>query len=87
MDRPVAAWTRTRTWGGGIECGKKFLREDDKIEDVMSQVAMKALSNPTVQKAVEGRTLAEARSYILQMVANACRDLLRQEKIRRRLQS
>lgn len=62
---------------------RKFLSNESDVDELLSMVAIKALSDATLHRAITGKPLSEARSYVFRTVANLARDVLRSQKVRK----
>ena len=61
----------------------KYLRESDQVDEALSIVALKLISNKSVEQSVRGKSVDQAENYVLRMVQNQSLDMLRSEKTRR----
>lgn len=62
---------------------RKFFSDESVIDDLLSTVGLKVLSDPKFRSTIRGKPLSEARSYVYRMIANQARDMLRAQKVRR----
>ena len=59
---------------------RKYLHEQDDVEEVLSLVAMKLLSNESLRKSIKGKFIRDAQNYVLRAVQNLAIDFLRTQK-------
>ena len=62
---------------------RKYLHEQDDVEEVLSMVAMKLLSNESLRKSIKGKFIRDAQNYVLRAVQNLAIDFLRTQKAHR----
>jgi DNA-directed RNA polymerase specialized sigma24 family protein len=62
---------------------RKYLHNDDDVEEVLSLVALKLVSNESLKKSIKGKNIREAENYTLRAVQNQAVDYLRGQKVRR----
>jgi len=62
---------------------RKYLAEDDDVEEVLSLVAMKLISNQSLKKSIQGKNIRDAENYVLRAVQNLAIDFLRTQKAHR----
>ena len=62
---------------------RKYLHEQDDVEEVLSMVAMKLLSNESLRKSIKGKYIRDAQNYVLRAVQNLSIDFLRTQKAHR----
>ena len=60
----------------------RILTDEDQVDDLLSAVALKVLSEPTLRRAIAGKPIAEAKSYIFKVISNQAKDVLRHQKVR-----
>jgi DNA-directed RNA polymerase specialized sigma24 family protein len=61
---------------------RKFFPQDIDVDELLSSIGLKVLTDPTFQRAVAGRPLAEAKSYVFRAISNRARDMLRSNRVR-----
>jgi len=62
---------------------RKYLRQEDDVEEVLSLVAMKLVSNETLRSNIRGKNIRDAQNYVLRAVQNLAIDFLRTQKAHR----
>jgi len=62
---------------------RKYLHDQDDVEEVPSMVAMKLLSNESLRKNIKGKYIRDAQNYVLRAVQNLSVDFLRTQKAHR----
>ena len=62
---------------------RKYLHEQDDVEEVLSMVAMKLLSNESLRQNIKGKYIRDAQNYVLRAVQNLSIDFLRTQKAHR----
>ena len=62
---------------------RKYLHQEDDVEEVLSLVALKLVSNESLRKSVKGRFIRDAENYVLRTVQNLAIDFLRTQRAHR----
>jgi DNA-directed RNA polymerase specialized sigma24 family protein len=62
---------------------RKYLHQEDDVEEVLSLVAMKLISNQSLGKCIQGKNVRDAENYVLRAVQNLAIDFLRTQKAHR----
>ena len=62
---------------------RKYLHNDDDVEEVLSLVALKLISNQALRNNIRGKNIRDAQNYTLRTVQNLAIDFLRAQQSRR----
>jgi len=62
---------------------RKYLDNEDDIEEVLSLTALKLISNQTLRNKIRGKNIRDAQNYVLRTVQNLAIDFLRAQRSRR----
>jgi DNA-directed RNA polymerase specialized sigma24 family protein len=61
---------------------RRFFTDEGEVDDLLSVVGLKVLSDTSLHRGLAGKPISEAKSYVFKTIANQARDMLRSQRVR-----